>query len=455
MNGYEFGRRLRQEREAQGLTQEGLGMVLAEASATYLEEPITNVSAVSISHWEGGQVPRRKHALLICLALQAPPEFLALEALLPDVEVRRLFLSAPCRRVIRSTHEVFTARRRAPAGNGRPAGDLPADAPVQDLERLARAMYGAGEVDAVAALDMRAVTDGLIHQRGRIGNRLLLVKLHEHLGLLRDAMERTRSSRVRRELVHTAATTAVVAANTWNWANDFGAARQVVVHARELAREGGAGVVGAMADMADSFLFRNRLHREGEGLDGGPGDAVEVLRRAERSLAGGVDPHFSAILCATRAWNYAAAGHELEAERDFEAAARALATWERLPDGWFTGFDATYLDVCRAKAAVMLDPPRPERAAVHLEQALAATRGWMVPTYQILLASAYAQAGRPDQAAALLMETVNGARSTGATLLLTRIDAVLRRDLVRYGDVAAVKQLREAVAGAPVAAAAG
>jgi hypothetical protein len=269
-------------------------------------------------------------------------------------------------------------------------------------------------------------------------------------------MDRTRSLRVRRELLHTAATTAVVAANTWNWSNDFGAARQVVVYARELAREAGAGVVGAMADLADSFLFRNRLHREGEGLDGGPDDAVQVLRRAERSLAGGVDRHFSAILFATRGWNAAAAGHEREAERDFEAAARALATWDRLPDGWFTGFDATYLDVCRAKAAVLLDPPRPERAAVHLERALAATQGWMMPTYQILLASACAQAGRPDQAASLLMETVNGARSTGATLLLTRIDAVVRRDLAIYAAVPAVRQLEDAVTtDTPVIAAAG
>jgi hypothetical protein len=428
-------------------------MALAEASATQLNEPTTNVSAVSISHWEGGQVPRRKHALLICLALQVTPESLGLEPLLPDTEIRRLFLSAPCRRVVRSTREVFTTRRR-PAGvvlarNGHRADmnaeELLSGAAVQDLERLARAMYGVGGVDAIAALDMRAVTDGLIEQRGRISNRLLLVKLHEHLNLLRDAMDRAQSPRVRRELVHTAATTAVVTANTWNWANDFGAAREVVIYARRLAQEAGAGVVGAMADLADAFLFQNRLHREGEGLDGGPHDAVEVLGRAERSLMGGVDRHFSAILCATRAWNFAAAGDELEAERDFEAAARALSTWTRPPDGWFTGFDATYLDVCQAKAAVMLDPPRPERAVFHLENALAATQGWIVPTYQILLASAYAQAGRPDQAAALLMGTVNGARTTGATLLLTRIDAVLRRDLAHYGDMAAVRQLREAV----------
>jgi hypothetical protein len=80
----------------------------------------------------------------------------------------------------------------------------------------------------------------------------------------------------------------------------------------------------------------------------------------------------------------------------------------------------------------------------------------MVPTYQILLASAYAQAARPDEAASLLMETVNGARSTGATLLLTRIDAVMRRDLATYAAVPAVRQLEEAVVpDTPAFAAAG
>jgi hypothetical protein len=73
----------------------------------------------------------------------------------------------------------------------------------------------------------------------------------------------------------------------------------------------------------------------------------------------------------------------------------------------------------------------------------------MVPTYQIVLASAHA--GRPDQAAAPLTETVSGARATAATLL-TRIDAVLRRDLAGYADVPAVRELEEAVAAPPAVA---
>lgn len=423
MGSVEFGAELAAARRRRRWDQPTLGEEIAKLSAQK-GQPRAALPKQTISLWETGQRwPEPWHAWLICVLFNMLPHQLHLETVVtPEVAAR---------------YEKAARSGSAVTAPSRPT-DMAELGPVRDLERLARAVYGVHPVDAIAAADMQAMTDALIGQRGHVSNRLLLVKLHQHLDQLREMMGRAQTTGVHRELTWNAAMTAVVAGNTWQWVNDLGAAREVILFARQLAAEAGAGVVGAMAD----FAYLGTITC-GQDLFSSSNAGVELLGRAERALAGGVDLCFSTILYAARGRQYATLGREQEADRDFAAAHRALSRWSTQPTGLFSGVDPTWLDVCQGGAALMLN--RPAEAIVHYQNAVAASASWMVPTYQINLAAAYAQAGQAEQAAGLLMGLIEGARDTQTALLLKWIDGVVRRELRAFADVPTVKQLSEAL----------
>ncbi len=423
MGSIEFGIELAAARRRRRWDQTELGQELAKLSGMR-GQPRAPIPKQTISLWETGRRrPEPWLAWLVCVLFDMLPYQLHLESVVtPELATR---------------YEKAT-RNMAPFDGSRKPFDMGDTVQVRDLERLARAIYGVHPVDGIAAADMQVMTDTLIGQRGLISSRLLLVKLHQHLDQLREMLGRAQTPRVRRDLTWNAAMTAVVAGNTWQWVNDLGAAREVILFARQLAAEAGAGVVGAMADFAYTGIITC-----GVDLNTASHDGVELLCRAEHALAGGADLCFAAILHATRGQMYAALGSELEAKRDFDAATRELSRWTRKPTGLFEGIDATYLDVCQGKAALLLH--RPAEAIPHYEAALTASQSWMVPTYQTNLAAAYGQTGQPEQAAALLMGLIDGARETRTALLLKWIGGIVRRDLTAFADVPTVKQLREPI----------
>lgn len=424
MGSVEFGTALAAARRRRRWDQEELGAELARLSGRK-GRPMPPVSQETISRWENGhRWPKPWLAWLLCVVFNNLPDQLHIETIVtPEVAAR---------------YERTTRSVVPPAAEFNPL-DTQDVVHLHDHERLARAIYGVHPVDAIAATDMQFMTEALISSRGRVSNRLLLVKLHQHLDQLREMMGRAQTPRVRRELTYNAALAAVVAGNTWQWVNDLGAAREVILYAGRLAAEAGAGVIGAMAD----FAYLGTITC-GQDLFSSSYAGVDLLSRAERALAGGADLCFSTILYAARGKSYATLGREQEADRDFAAAHRALSRWTRQPTGLFDGVDATWLDVCQGGAALMLD--RPAGAIAHYEQALAASKSWMVPTYQINLAAAYAQAGQPEQAASLLVGLVDDARDTQTALLLKWMHGVLGRELAAFADVPTVKQLSEALA---------
>jgi hypothetical protein len=149
-------------------------------------------------------------------------------------------------------------------------------------------------------------------------------------------------------------------------------------------------------------------------------------------------------LHALRSWERAAMRDGPGAERDLEAAERALALMPGPPSGFFAPWDASYLAVARGKTALMLD--RPGESVEHFERALELTSDWMRPTYEIQLAAACIQAGQPERGSSLLLGTLDVARATGTTVLLSRIANLSTNDLAPYGNVPLVRELRDRVA---------
>lgn len=427
MGCLDFGIAVAAERRVRRWDQERLGEELGRLS-TKLGAPMAAVTPETVSRWENGRHwPKPWLAWLLCKLFDRLPSELYLDHIVtPEVAAR--YDKATRDRDFSPLSQLDMVSGVADGGE------------VRDLERLAQAIHNVGPVDAIAAADMRVVSDTLIAQRGRIGNRLLLVKLHQHLAQLHMMMGRALSHHVRRELAYSAATTAVVAANIWQWTADHGAAREMLLHARLLAAEAGASVVDAMADFVDAVSISCA-----RDIFKGHRSAVDILDHGERALAGSVDPCFSTILYGARAKHYAALGCEPEARRDLDVADRELARWAGQPTGLFSGMDSTFALACRAKTALLLG--RPVEAVEHWEAAVAAAQGWLLPAYRVNLAAAYGQAGLPEQAAALLMGILDEARETRTLLPLTWVGNVIQHELVPFRDVPTVRQLTDALVG--------
>jgi transcriptional regulator with XRE-family HTH domain len=436
----EFGERLLRERKMRNWSQAAFGIFLAKRSSQLgRRKPPIPISTVS--RWENGhQWPDGWHAYCICSLLGRAAEALALESVLTPSAIVVIEASIPSREQVDSRGEVGRKVRQLSEtlAVGGPPGTI-------DRERMSYVLLG-GAVDGPAALDLRRLTDVKLAQRGRIATRLLLRELNSHLVMLEEALPNADSDDVRRDLVIMAGETTTAAAQALYTLFDFGASQQFCAHARAMAHELGGAAVLAMANITEALLYVNRLHGIEEGLSGGASRAVELLDAAESAVGPGAPPHLAMVLYAQRSWELAGAGYSVAAERDLDAAQRALSRWTEPPSEYWSAWDETYLSVARGKTALMLG--RVSDSVGHFERALTTTKGWMTPLYEVQLAAALANAGQPERAGSLLLGVLDDARAKGTTVLLSRIDKLAGTDLAGYRDVPVVRELQERLAAA-------
>jgi hypothetical protein len=426
----EFGEQLARERKVRRWSQEAFGLFLAKRSSQ-LGRKKPPVPIWTISRWENGhQWPDEWHAYCICNLLGRAPEGLALEGVLTPGVIAVLEASIPRRPQVGSRREVKRRIGRATA---------------MDVERMSYVLLG-GAVDGPAALDLRRLTDVKLAQRGRIATRLLLRELHGHLATLEEVLPQADSDEVRRELVIMTGETISAIAHALFSLFDYGTAQRFCGHARAMAHELGGSPVFAMANISEALLYANRLHGVEEGLPGGASRALELLDAAEAAVGPAAPPHLAMVLYALRSWEQAAAGYSQAAEQDLDSAQRALARWTEPPSEYWSAWDETYLPVARGKTAIMLG--RVCESVGHFEAALISAKGWMRPMYEVQFAAALANAGQPERAGGLLLGTLQDARATGTTILLSRIDKLAMTDLAGYRDVPVVRELQEQLAAA-------
>jgi len=201
-----------------------------------------------------------------------------------------------------------------------------------------------------------------------------------------------------------------------------------------------------MVNISEALLYANRLHGGEEGLAGGSNRALELLDAAESAVGPSAPPHLAMVLHAVRSWEQAGAGRGAAAERDLDAAQRALSRWAEPPSEYWSAWDEAYLSVARGKTALILG--KLHESVGHFDHALTMASGWMKPLYEVQSASAFANAGQPDRAGSLLLGTLDDARARGTTVLLNRIAKLARVDLAGYDDVPNVRELHDRLAAA-------
>ena len=442
MDCSEFATRLAHQRgTVKAWSQPTLGRLMAGESAR-LGRPMTAVPRATISAWENGhRYPDPWYAYVLCNTLALTPDALALESVLTPSVVADIEALIQRRQAHESARE---AGRMQDGGGGAAALAGPMAAGVADLERLSSVLLGLSRVDAVAAADLRRVTDHVLDLQGQIGTRLLLRELHTHLVTLDGVLHAAQAAEIRREVVMMAGETAAAAAQGWYSLLDYGEAKLICEYARRLAHELGGSNVEAMSYGCEALLYGNRLHGQEEGLPGGPDKAVERLRAAEAAAGAGAPPKVRMWLYSVRAWQHAAAGDGVAAGRDLDAAERALSLMTAKPTGFFQPWDGSYLLVSRGKSALMLGDPT---GSMHfLDLALQSATGWMRPFYEVQLAAVCAQADEPERAGSLLMTTVEKALANGTTMLVSRITKLANQELAPYHDLPTIRALHDRLA---------
>jgi len=444
MDCTEFATRLVHQRgTVKAWSQPTLGRYMAGESAR-LGKPMTAVPRATISAWENGhRYPDPWYAYVLCNTLALTPDALALESVLTPSVVADIEASIQRQQASESAREVGRLQQ---GGHGAAALAGPMAAGLADLERLSSALLGLSRMDAVAAADLRRVTDHVLDLQGQIGTRLLLRELHTHLVTLEGVLRATQAAQIRREVVMMAGETAAAAAQGWYSLLDYGEAKLICEYARRLAHELGGSNVEAMSYGCEALLYANRLHGQEEGLPGGPDKAVELLRAAEAAAGAGAPPNVRMWLYSVRAWQHAATGDGVAAGRDLDAAERALSLMTMKPTGFFRPWDGSYLLVSRGKSALMLGDAT---GSMHfLDLALKSAAGWMRPFYEVQLAAVCAQAGEPERAGSLLTTTVEKALANGTTMLVSRISKVASQELAPYRDLPNVRALHDRLASA-------
>ncbi|HEX4215107.1 MAG TPA: hypothetical protein VIA06_17440 [Candidatus Dormibacteraeota bacterium] len=405
-----------------------LGRHMAAESARR-GRPVAPIPKATISAWENShRYPEPWYAYVLCETLRVTPDALALEPVLTPAAVAEI--------------ENSMARKRRPGEDGALGAwieDLTID-PVTDLERLSFGLLGMGRIDEVAFIDLRRLTDRVIALRGEISSRLVLIQLHTHLQTLERLIHSAPVGR-QPQLALLAAETAAEAAHVWYGMLDFGEAKTMCEHARQLGRAFDLPMAGIMGYASESLLYANRLHGEDEGLPGGAAAALELLRAAEKEARKGVPNNVDMWVHSLSAWHEAAAGNEAASRRHLERAERSNSQMVAAPTGFFAPWDGTYLRVSQGKTEAMLGDPR--AAVDHFRVAVADVGGWFRPICQVQLAAAQSQSGEPEAAAGTLLDVLDRGWERSDHLVLGRVHRLLARELADHGDVAALRQVRE------------
>jgi hypothetical protein len=260
----------------------------------------------------------------------------------------------------------------------------------------------------------------------------LLPAVSSHLVELRRQLAVADKHAVRQELATMAGVSAVVTGELWHTLLDYGEAAQAFRFAIDLADEFAEGRIRAAALTSLAALFKNRLHYD-EGIPAASRQAVDLLNAAESSLGNGSLAHQRLWLFSARAWQHAALKERLEAERDLQAAERALAETTGPATGIFAPWDINYHFVSRARVSQLLGMP--SAAVVWYERMVSGPTRLGIDDmrrlhFTLKMVAACVEAKELDRAGSLLESVVDVVIASGIAMLRRRVQIIMRSEPV-------------------------
>jgi hypothetical protein len=211
---------------------------------------------------------------------------------------------------------------------------------------------------------------------------------------------------------------------------DYGEAAQSFRFALDLADEFGEGLIRATALTSLAAIYKNRLHQD-EGVPGETRQSVHMMDAAESAMGGDAPSHMRLWLFSARAWQHAALNEEKEAERDLEAAERALAETSGDAIGIFAPWDVNYHLASRARVKQLLG--KPGEAVRWYEKTVkgpdpAHANDMMRMHYVLKMVAACLEARQIDRAGGLLSGVVDMVLASGIVMLRRRLQIIVRSD---------------------------
>jgi hypothetical protein len=420
----EFGERLARERRARKLgTQKDFGVLLGEWSSN-LGRKRGPVPEETVCRWEKGRHwPEEWHAYVLCNVFSTSPETLGLEDILSPARKAAIdaeLSSDPGAAVVHASLQPDVS-----SVVGRALRTLPVD-----WDRMASLLVATRRLDQRALTDLRRLTDFYGSQQLELGPHALLPAVSSHLVELRRQLVVADTHAVRQELATMAGETAVLTGELWHTLLDYGEAAQAFRFAIDLADEYAEGRIRAAAMTSLAALFKNRLHHD-EGIPGPSRQAVNLMNAAESSLGDGSPAHQRVWLFSARAWQHAALKERLEAERDLQAAERALAETTGPTTGILAPWDVNYYYVSRARVSQLLGMPR---AAVGWYERMVngparpGTDDLRRLHFTLKMVAACVEAKELDRAGSLLSNVVDVVIASGIAMLRRRVQIIMRSE---------------------------
>ena len=271
---------------------------------------------------------------------------------------------------------------------------------------------------------------------------VLLGPAQGHLATLKDLLSDSATAGQRRRTYALAGEASLLIGRLAQLMNRWPDSHMHLSWAMRLAQEAGDGTLRAHALGAMSALY-SAIPRGGRGGD--PDRAIELLNAAFDATGATASPYLLAWLFGRRAEENAVAGDSVQAWRDLEAAARALAAAASPDDGFFRHLDSAWLAGYRGNCARLLNQPREAITALELGlQSISSERHGHCSGVLADLAAAYALPGVTqdiDRACALLGDSLTLADHSGASVARQRITGILEHELRPWTDAPAVREL--------------
>ncbi|SRR5579875_709821 len=273
-----------------------------------------------------------------------------------------------------------------------------------------------------------------------------LVLIGPARGIMETYLRYLRGPSVDPDVMLAAGETAILVGRLAQYLDSWGESHAALSWAITIGRELSNAKLVAHALGAMSGLYSG-IPRGGHS--GNPAKAIEFLDAAIAASDSSSAP-MQAWLYARRAEEYATIGRALAARRDLDDAERYLLAIRQPADGFFSHISDRWLLGYRGNCERLLN--KPMAAVHHLEQALseklhgqlsASSRSGVLAD----LAAALAQHGEGDQAASVLIQSLDLAVSSGVSIAVQRIRGIRRRHLGCFADNPLVKQLDERLLG--------
>ncbi len=311
-----------------------------------------------------------------------------------------------------------------------------------DLERLAWMLAAPGYASTRPIDDLEMMTHELEQRCWTIAPATLLPSVRTHLTLVTGLVARQTPSRHRARLHAIAGSTAALAAWLSFLLKNYGEAHSYCQIGEAFGRE-----IGYDSLHGHLLVIRSDLYAGvAEGHQGGNSTAaITLLEQAEAAVDTRSHPHLQTWLLACRAESRAMLGDEVGANRDLDAAERALASAAPRPAGFFNPWDCDRLAGFRGSCALALC--RANDAVAILSSALERTPSHFTERPAVLadLAAAHAKKGEVERACTCLSEAASLARDLGHIGHIHRILAS-RHGLDSWRSSPEVRRLDEELA---------